>query len=54
MDSQLVTKGELKLSDFHSHTISYNYVFPHHINSIHFVSNQLSNWAGLLGLSNWA
>ena len=55
MDSQLVTKEEFE-SDIHSSTPFVNdvffffhkilYVFP-------FVSNQLSNWAGLLGLFNW-
>ena len=55
MDSQLVTKEEFE-SDIHSPTPFHNDV-SHLQNSVRFfpfVSNQLSNWADLLGLSNWA
>ena len=53
--TQSIPKGELE-SDLHPHTHHFTmmlllhkilYVYP-------FVSNQLSNWAGLLSLSNWA
>ena len=53
--SQLVTKGWL-VSDKNSHTFTCSMMFLlfQFWTFFPFVSNQLSNWAGLLGLTNWA
>ena len=53
--SQSVSKGELSSSFTRTYTPLHNDAsLKKFLYVSHFITNWLSNWAGLLGLSNWA